>query len=87
MKHLTEYRDPELAKKVLHEIEKITTKPWNIMEICGGQTHSLVKKRYSHRFTRTHQYVARPGMSGVRDAFAFDRQSNLSRVGEKSNPM
>jgi hydrogenase expression/formation protein HypD len=43
MKHLTEYRDPELAKKVLHEIEKITTKPWNIMEICGGQTHSLVK--------------------------------------------
>ncbi len=43
MKHLTEYRNPELAKKVLHEIEKITTKPWKIMEICGGQTHSLVK--------------------------------------------
>jgi hydrogenase expression/formation protein HypD len=43
MKHLTEYRDPELAKKVLHEIEKIVTKPWKIMEICGGQTHSLVK--------------------------------------------
>lgn len=43
MKHLTEYRDPVLAKKVLYEIEKITTRPWKIMEICGGQTHSLVK--------------------------------------------
>ncbi len=43
MKHLTEYRDPELAKKILKEIEKTATKKWKIMEICGGQTHSLVK--------------------------------------------
>lgn len=43
MKHLTEYRNPELAKKILGELEKTITKPWKIMEICGGQTHSLVK--------------------------------------------
>ncbi len=43
MKHLTEYRNPELAKKVLKEIEKTATRNWKIMEICGGQTHSLVK--------------------------------------------
>ncbi len=43
MKYLSEYRNPELAKKVLREIEKSITKSWNIMEICGGQTHSLVK--------------------------------------------
>ena len=43
MKFLTEYRNPELVKFYLNEIEKIVTKPWNIMEICGGQTHSLVK--------------------------------------------
>ncbi len=43
MKYLTEYRNPELAKKVLHEIERTITKSWNIMEVCGGQTHSLVK--------------------------------------------
>jgi len=43
MKYLTEYRNPELAKKVLKEIEKTLTKPWKIMEVCGGQTHSLVK--------------------------------------------
>lgn len=43
MKYLTEYRNPELALKVLREIEKTVTKPWKIMEVCGGQTHSLVK--------------------------------------------
>ncbi len=43
MKYLTEYRDPKLAKKVLQEIKNTVTKPWKIMEICGGQTHSLVK--------------------------------------------
>jgi len=43
MKHLTEYRNPELAKKVLGEIKKTVTRPWTIMEVCGGQTHSLVK--------------------------------------------
>ena len=43
MKYLSEYRDPKLAKKVLKEIKKTVTKPWKIMEICGGQTHSLVK--------------------------------------------
>lgn len=43
MKYLEEFRDPELALKVLNEIKESTTKKWNIMEICGGQTHSLVK--------------------------------------------
>ncbi|GGP02774.1 hydrogenase formation protein HypD [Cloacibacterium rupense] len=43
MKFLTEYRNPELVKFYLSEIEKTVTQPWNIMEICGGQTHSLVK--------------------------------------------
>jgi len=43
MKYLTEYRNPDLALKVLEEIKKTVTKPWKIMEVCGGQTHSLVK--------------------------------------------
>lgn len=43
MKYLTEYRNPKLALKVLAEIKKTITKPWKIMEVCGGQTHSLVK--------------------------------------------
>ena len=43
MKFLSEYRDAEVAGKYLEEIKKTVTRPWNIMEICGGQTHSLVK--------------------------------------------
>ena len=43
MKYLTEFRNPELAKKVLKEIESTITRPWKIMEVCVGQTHSLVK--------------------------------------------
>ncbi len=43
MKYLSEYRDAELAKLYLDEIRKVTTRPWKLMEICGGQTHSLVR--------------------------------------------
>jgi len=43
MKYLDEYRDGELAQKLAREIHRITTRPWNIMEVCGGQTHAIVK--------------------------------------------
>jgi hydrogenase expression/formation protein HypD len=43
MKYLSEYRDPEMVKAFAEELNRLTTKPWTIMEICGGQTHSLVK--------------------------------------------
>jgi len=43
MKFLDEYRNGELAQQFAREIHRITTKPWNIMEICGGQTHAIVK--------------------------------------------
>lgn len=43
MKFLTEYRDPHLVEAFLEELHHITTRPWTLMEICGGQTHSLVK--------------------------------------------
>ena len=43
MKHLSEYRDAEIVKRLLGEIRSMVTRQWKIMEICGGQTHSLVK--------------------------------------------
>jgi len=43
MKYLDEYRDGELAQQLAREIHRITTKPWSIMEVCGGQTHAIVK--------------------------------------------
>lgn len=61
MKFLTEYRDPELVKYYLNEIEKITTKPWNIMEICGGQTHSLVKNGLLDLLPKNIRMIHGPG--------------------------
>lgn len=43
MKFISEYRDPELARAYLDEIRRSVTREWSIMEVCGGQTHSLVK--------------------------------------------
>ena len=43
MKYLNEYRNLEATKAYLKRIDEITTKTWNIMEVCGGQTHGLVK--------------------------------------------
>jgi hydrogenase expression/formation protein HypD len=43
MKHLTEYRDAGLAMGILEEIRRIVTRPWTLMEICGGQTHSIMR--------------------------------------------
>ena len=44
MRYLDEYRDPVLAKQLLGEIHRITTRPWTLMEVCGGQTHTIVKQ-------------------------------------------
>ena len=43
MKFVDEYRDRRIVRKYLNAIPEITTSPWTIMEICGGQTHSIVK--------------------------------------------
>lgn len=42
MKHLNEFRDGDLARQLLSEIRRITTRPWAIMEVCGGQTHAII---------------------------------------------
>ena len=44
MKYLDEYRDPVLAQKLMAEIHRVTTRPWTLMEVCGGQTHTIVKQ-------------------------------------------
>ena len=43
MKYLDEFRDAGSVRKWARAIARMTTKPWTIMEICGGQTHSIVK--------------------------------------------
>ena len=43
MKYVDEFRDHGHAETLAHAIKSIVTRPWTIMEVCGGQTHSIVK--------------------------------------------
>ena len=43
MKYVEEYRDAAAARQYAASIARIVTRPWTIMEICGGQTHAIVK--------------------------------------------
>lgn len=43
MKYVSEYRDAALVQAALREIRRTVTRPWVLMEICGGQTHAIVR--------------------------------------------
>jgi hydrogenase expression/formation protein HypD len=43
MRYFSEYRDPERVKRLAEAVHAATTRPWHIMEICGGQTHSIIR--------------------------------------------
>jgi hydrogenase expression/formation protein HypD len=43
VKYLDEYRDPKIAHALVHQIAGRVTRPWVLMEICGGQTHTIMR--------------------------------------------
>jgi hydrogenase expression/formation protein HypD len=43
MKYVDEYRDPKIALAIAAQIAERITKPWVLMEVCGGQTHTLMR--------------------------------------------
>jgi hydrogenase expression/formation protein HypD len=61
MKFLDEYRDGELARKFAAEIHRLTTKPWTIMEVCGGQTHAIVKFGIDELLPKQIELIHGPG--------------------------
>ncbi len=61
MKFIDEYRDPERAKRLLEQIAATVTQPWVIMEICGGQTHSIVKNGIDRLLPSNIELVHGPG--------------------------
>jgi hypothetical protein len=61
MKYLDEYRDAEAAHKFAHEIARITTRPWSLMEVCGGQTHAIVKFGIDELLPRQITLIHGPG--------------------------
>lgn len=61
MKYLDEYRDPRVAKALVDRIREATTKPWVIMEVCGGQTHSIVRHGIDRLLPEGLELVHGPG--------------------------
>lgn len=61
MKYLTEYRNAGLVSEYINGLHKIVTRPWTIMEVCGGQTHSLVKNGLLGLLPEKIQMVHGPG--------------------------
>ena len=61
MKYLDEYRNEELAQKLVGEIRRLVTQPWVLMEVCGGQTHTIVKYGIDHLLPEEIELVHGPG--------------------------
>jgi hydrogenase expression/formation protein HypD len=61
MKYLDEYRDQRLARVFVTEIAQRVTRPWVLMEVCGGQTHTLVRYGIEDLMPRSLELVHGPG--------------------------
>jgi hydrogenase expression/formation protein HypD len=61
VKYVDEYRDHAVAQKLIAEIRRAVTKPWTLMEVCGGQTHSIVKYGLDYLLPKEVELVHGPG--------------------------
>src|SRR3984893_12950518 len=61
MKYIDEYRDEAVAGKLANELRRVVTKPWVLMEVCGGQTHTIVKNGIDHLLPSEVELVHGPG--------------------------
>jgi hydrogenase expression/formation protein HypD len=61
MKYLEEYRDPALAKALIHRILDRATKRWTLMEVCGGQTHTIVRQGIDELLAPAVEMIHGPG--------------------------
>ncbi|HXZ41753.1 MAG TPA: hydrogenase formation protein HypD [Terriglobales bacterium] len=61
MKYLDEYRDERIARALAAEITERTTQPWVLMEICGGQTHTIMRYGIDELLPREIELVHGPG--------------------------
>ena len=61
MKYLDEFRDAALAEGLVREIHRATTRPWALMEVCGGQTHTIVKQGIDEVLPASVRLIHGPG--------------------------
>jgi hydrogenase expression/formation protein HypD len=61
VKHLAEYRDVDVARRLAAEIGRVVTRPWAIMEVCGGQTHSIIRNGLDELLPTAVEMIHGPG--------------------------
>ena len=61
MKYIDEYRDEALTRGLLDEIRRTATRPWTLMEVCGGQTHSILRSGLDQLLPPEIELVHGPG--------------------------
>lgn len=61
MRFLDEYRDGETARPLVEAIRRLVTRPWSLMEVCGGQTHSIVRYGLDELLPRELTLIHGPG--------------------------
>jgi len=61
MKYLDEYRDRRIARALAAEIAQRTTRNWVLMEICGGQTHTIMRYGIDEMLPKSLELVHGPG--------------------------
>ncbi|MDH3205141.1 MAG: hydrogenase formation protein HypD [Gemmatimonadota bacterium] len=61
MKYLSEYRDPAMARGLVQRILDTATKRWTLMEVCGGQTHTIVKQGINEVLSNAVEMIHGPG--------------------------
>ena len=81
MKYLDEYRDAKIAHGIAAEIRRRSTRPWVLMEICGGQTHALMRYGIDDLLGNSVQLVHGPGCPVcVTPIETIDRAIALARM-------
>lgn len=61
MRFVDEYRDDRIARALLDDIARIVTRPWTLMEVCGGQTHTLIRQGIDQLLPPQVELVHGPG--------------------------
>jgi hydrogenase expression/formation protein HypD len=61
VKYIDEFNDPDLAHRLLDEIHATVTRPWALMEVCGGQTHSIIRHGIDQLLPEEVELIHGPG--------------------------
>ena len=79
MRFVDEFRNPALADRLVTAIRSLATRPWVIMEVCGGQTHSLLRYGIDEALEGAVELIHGPGCPVcVTDAAAIDLAIDLA---------